>query len=278
MTEISPELSGKLKILEESLQSLGSVIVAYSGGVDSAFLLSVANRVLGHRCLAVTGNSESIPRSELEQSKGVADWIGAVHRIVETEEMRDADYIANSPDRCFHCKKTLFAKLKRIAEVEGFQAVAEGSNLDDLTDYRPGMKAAEMFGILSPLKEAQLTKDEIRNLSRREGLPTWDKPAAPCLSSRIPYGSAVTPEKLLRIELAEKHIRELGFPIVRVRDHGQMARIEVPLDMIDRLSEPETTEQISDRLRSVGYRFISVDPRGFRSGSLNEALEIGRDG
>jgi uncharacterized protein len=192
--------------------------------------------------------------------------------------MSDPSFVANPSDRCYHCKKTLFSTLTDLAAEHGIDCVIEGSNLDDVSDYRPGTRAVDQFNVRSPLKEVGLTKDEIRTMSKAAGLPTWDKPAAPCLSSRIPYGSVITLEKLNRIEEAEKFLRTLGFKVLRVRDHGDVARIEVPREDMVRLVAEDNSAKINDRLKKLGYRYVAIDMRGFRSGSLNEVLGKGPDG
>lgn len=265
-------VQAKLRRLRELLDSLGSAVVAFSGGVDSTFLLKVAVEQLGDDVLAVTGDSESIPRSELDLARQNAKQFGARHLVVNTNEMCDPDYVSNPVDRCFHCKKTLFSILTEIAVERGVNGVIEGSNFSDIGDYRPGLRAVNQFDVRSPLKEVGLTKEEIRVLSQELGLTTWDKPAAPCLSSRIPYGSVITSEKLNRIEQAEKYIRSLGFKILRVRDHGDVARIEVPTEAIPRLLENGLSEKVSAKLKELGYKYVAVDLQGFRSGSLNEVL------
>ncbi|MEW5795162.1 MAG: ATP-dependent sacrificial sulfur transferase LarE [Candidatus Zixiibacteriota bacterium] len=265
-------LDGKLRSLRNLVKELGSALVAYSGGVDSAFLVKVAFEQLSEQVLAVTADSESIPRSELDAACRLARAIGVRHLVINTGELKDPLYIANAPDRCYHCKRTLFVSLTEIARQQGFRFVLEGSNFSDLADYRPGLKAVNQFRVRSPLREAGLTKDEIRTLSKQAGLPTWDKPAAPCLSSRIPYGSAVTTEKLRRIEAAEAFLRPLGFRELRVRDYDTAARIEVPMEDIPRLQSDALFPQVERKLKELGYQSVIVDPRGFRSGSLNEAI------
>lgn len=273
IAEDTSDLQAKLGVLRCILRDLGSVVVAYSGGVDSAFLLKVAVDELGENTLAVTGDSETIPRAELNNSRDLAKSMGVRHLVVATNEMCDPDFVANTPERCFHCKKTLFGILSELAVEKGINHVVEGSNFSDLDDYRPGMKAVEQFKVLSPLKDAGLTKDDIRQLSRQLGLSTWDKPAAPCLSSRIPYGSAIATDKLHRIEQAEKYLRDLGFKILRVRDHDDVARIEVPTEDMSRFLNDGTSANITEKLKSLGYRYVAVDLDGFRSGSLNEVLK-----
>jgi len=268
----NPELEGKLRKLSRSLTAMKSVLVAFSGGVDSSLLLKVAVDTLGERVIAVTGESHSLPRSALESASRFAERLGVRHLVVPTDEMNDPEYRGNPADRCYHCKKTLFALLIRTADELGLDCVVEGSNFDDLADYRPGFRAVTQFGVASPLKDAGLTKKEIRILSRQMNLPTWDKPAAPCLSSRIPYGQEITTEKLSRIERAEEYLRSLGLSVLRVRDHGEVARIEVPPDQIGALFESTRPVEIAERLKSLGYRYVAVDLLGYRSGSLNEAI------
>jgi uncharacterized protein len=266
-------LVDKLAGLKRNLDQMGSALVAFSGGVDSTFLLKVAVDQLGDRVLAVTADSETIPRAELELARHNAAAFGARHLVVNTNEMCDPDFVANPPDRCFHCKKTLFSTLTDLAKEHGVHCVIEGSNISDVSDYRPGFKAVSQFEVRSPLKEVGLTKEEIRELSKQFGLSTWDKPAAPCLSSRIPYGSKITSEKLQRIEAAEKYIRELGFSVLRVRDHGDVARIEVPRESMTRFLGNGMSENVTARLKTLGYQYVTIDLLGFRSGSLNEALK-----
>ena len=276
--EILRTAEDKLTELRSILKPMGCALVAYSGGVDSAFLLKVAVDELGAQALAVTADSPTIPRAELEAAIQLAHQLGARHLVVSTDEMANPAFTTNNADRCYHCKSILFSTLSKVARERGIDFVLEGSNQSDLNDYRPGMKAAERFQVRSPLREARLTKDEIRLLSRQTGLRVWDKPAAPCLSSRIPYGSQITLERLQRIEVAEAFIRQLGFKVLRVRDHDTVARIEVPLSDMTKLFDLDVASQIQDKLKSLGFRYVTIDLGGFRSGSMNEVLGKATDG
>jgi uncharacterized protein len=263
----------KLSTLKKSLSEMESVLVAYSGGVDSAFLLKVAHDVLGDRAVAVTALSESYAKSEFEESKVVAGQIGARQILIETGELEQLGYRENSPERCFFCKDELFTKLEPLAQREGLKYVVYGEIADDQTDHRPGARAAKQHHVRAPLADAGLTKLEIRRLSRELGLPTWDKPSMACLSSRIPYGSEVTPEKLAMVEKAEEVLRSLGLRQYRVRHHDTVARIEVEPRDFEELVRSPLREMVIDRIKAVGYRYVTLDLQGYRTGSLNEGLK-----
>jgi uncharacterized protein len=271
-----PFLDEKFLRLTEILASLDSAVVAYSGGVDSAFLLCVASRVLGERAIGILATSESLDRNELEDAKRTAAAMDLPIRIVETREYDNPEYRKNDGGRCYHCKTELFSVVRRYASENGIAHVLDGSNADDVGDYRPGLRARNEQGVRSPLLEAGLDKESIRTLSRALGLPTWDKPAAPCLSSRIPYGTEITHEKLREVEAAEMALRSLGFRVCRVRHHGQAARIEVPAGDLARLLDPAVRESAIELVKKAGFLFVAVDLEGFRSGSLNAALDAGQ--
>jgi uncharacterized protein len=270
----SEHLRDREDALVARLRSLPSLIVAYSGGVDSAYLGWIANRELGARALCVTADSPSYPERHRAMARSIAERFGLHHEIIRTDEMARPEYRANPANRCYYCKHELYTHLTSIARDRGVNAVADGSNADDRGDYRPGRQAAREFGVISPLDEVGLTKADIRALSREAGLPTWDEPASACLSSRIPYHSEVTDEKLRTIEAAEDAVRDLGFRVVRVRHHGDLARLEVGRDELPRAVEPDTARAIDEALRALGYRYVTIDLRGYRLGSLNEGLKL----
>ena len=271
-SDSSEALQEKLVALENILSEMDSVVVAYSGGADSALLSAVAHSTLGIRALSVTASSPSLAPSELTYATDVARQIGLHHRVLETMELEREDYRANGPDRCFFCKDELYSQLGRIAHNEGFSWVVNGANTDDLGDHRPGLDAAKRHNVRSPMVEAGLAKKEIRDISRGMGLVTWDKPAQACLSSRIPYGIPVSEETLNRIANAEGFLRSLGFSQLRVRHHDTIARIEVDSSEMDRFFEEQVRREITDHFRSIGYSYVALDLDGFRSGSLNEIL------
>lgn len=263
-------MEGKAVRLRQALADLGGVVVAFSGGVDSAYLLAAAHGVLGDRCLGATAVSPSLARDELMTARRIAASIGARHVVVETDEYADPRYRQNDAQRCYFCKQALFTRLGALAAAHGLPVVAYGANVDDLGEYRPGMRAAGECAVRAPLLDAGLTKAEIRALARAMGLEVWDKPASPCLASRIPHGTPVTIAALRQIESGERVLHALGFREVRVRHHGQVARIEVPLHEVGRLREQ--TSQVAEALRAIGFRDVTVDPRGLRSGAPAAAL------
>jgi uncharacterized protein len=260
----------KLARLRAILTEMDTAVIAFSGGVDSSFVAAVAAQVLGSRALAVTGVSPSIPASEVDEARQLAARFGIAHRLLQTSEMDRPGYVENSPQRCYHCKTELYSLLDEVAATEGYDYILDGCNADDLGDHRPGRVAASEHRVRSPLVEARLTKAEIRELSREMGLPTWDKPAMACLSSRIPYGTPVTVEALDQVGAGEAFLRALGLRQVRVRHHGDVARIEV--EVADIPAVVEHRERIVIRMKNLGYGYVTLDLAGFRSGSMNEVL------
>ena len=267
-------LDRKEQALFECLGKLGRVIVAYSGGTDSAYLAWAAHRVLGDNAVAITADSASIPASHKRDAEAFARECGFRHEYIETHEFENPDYLKNDKNRCFHCKDELFTRLEAFAAGRGDVAIIYGVNKDDLGDYRPGQGAAKLHGVQAPLVEAGLTKSEIRELSRRAGLSTWDRPAAACLSSRVPYGTPVTPQTIRTIEQGEEAIRALGFRQFRVRFHGELARIEVAKEEMPRALTPEIAQAFSAIFKQLGFLYVTLDLEGYRQGSLNAALPV----
>jgi pyridinium-3,5-biscarboxylic acid mononucleotide sulfurtransferase len=267
-------LATKQARLHASLSALDSLLVAYSGGVDSAYLAYAASRAMPGRVLCVTADSPSYPRRHREMAEAIAREFRFSHEFIRTDEMERPEYRANPANRCYHCKTELYEHLAEVAADRGFTAIADGSNADDRGDYRPGRQAAREFGVLSPLDAADLTKAEIRELSRRAGLPTWDEPASACLSSRIPYQSEVTVEKLAMIERAEEAVRRQGFRVCRVRHHDTLARLEIGREELARALDPDVSAKLVAELKAIGYQYVCLDLQGYRTGSLNEVLTL----
>lgn len=271
--EDSRTLERKLADLRGVVRGLESVVVAFSAGADSTLVAKVAADELGERALAVTSASESLAERELREALEYAESLGVQHRVIYTDELSNPDYLANPTNRCYHCKTTLYTHLSALAREEGYRHVANGLNVDDLGDYRPGLQAANEHDVRAPLQEAGLTKADVRAISKLLDVPTWDKPAMACLSSRVPYGEQITREKLSQIDHAEQFLRDLGYRQLRVRHHGQVARIELPTDEIVPFVQ-QHAEAVSAHLKTLGFLYVTLDLQGFRSGSMNEALAV----
>jgi uncharacterized protein len=274
---LSHELAAKLEGLQKRLAVMKGILVAYSGGVDSSLLLKVA-AMTPARVLAVTAASPTYPEAEIAAAARLAAELGVQHIVIETQEMANPMFTANPPERCYHCKKELFATLQQLAREHGLQVVVDGANADDRSDFRPGSRAARELNVRSPLQEAGLTKAEIRQLAQFLNLPNWDKPSMPCLSSRIPYGQAITPAKLEQVAAAEAFLNQLGLKTVRVRHHGAIARLEVTPSAFALLIDAGVREKIVNQLHNIGFTYITLDLEGFRSGSMNAALDIKEPG
>ena len=270
----APDAAAKLRALEARLKQLDSLMVAYSGGVDSAFLAATAHRVLGSRMLAVLADSPSLARRDMEQACAFARSLGMPLEVVATEELDRPEYTRNDASRCFHCKDELFAVMEALGGKLGFSQIAYGMNADDTRDFRPGQRAAEQHAVLAPLAEAGLTKLEVRALAKAAGYPVWDRPAAPCLSSRVEYGRTVTREVLAQVERGEESLRQLGFREFRVRHHGELARVEIARDELPRALAMEMLDAITAALKQAGFQYVTLDCTGFRSGSMNAILPV----
>lgn len=274
------ELSNPVRLREKEdklfsvLKRMGCVMVAYSGGTDSAYLAWAAHQALGENAVAVTADSASIPESHKRDAEGFVRQFGIRHEYIETREFDNPDYVRNAPDRCFHCKDELFTRLQELGQARGVAHIVYGVNVDDLGDYRPGQSAAKKHQVNAPLVEAGLSKAEIRELSRQAGLPTWDRPASACLSSRIPYGTPVTIETVKTVETGEEQIKGLGFRQFRVRYHGELVRIEIARDEMERALTLEMSARFTEIFRGLGFKYVTLDLEGYRQGSMNEVLNL----
>lgn len=265
-------LEEKYENLKKYIKELGSAVIAFSGGVDSTFLAKVCKDVLNDSCLAVTATSSTYPEREFKEALELAKEIGIRHKIIKSEELEIEGFSKNPIDRCYYCKSELFSKLKKVADDEGIEYVLDGTNADDMGDFRPGRRAAKELGVESPLLECGFTKDDIREMSKRLGLPTWNKPAYACLSSRFPYGQEITSEKLSMVEKSEEYLLNLGFVGFRVRHHGDIARIELNPDQINMMLDENIRKKVVSKLKEIGFKYVSLDLEGYRTGSMNEAI------
>ncbi|MFU0784172.1 MAG: ATP-dependent sacrificial sulfur transferase LarE [Thermoanaerobacterium thermosaccharolyticum] len=265
-------LEEKYENLKKYIKQLGSAVIAFSGGVDSTFLAKVCKDVLNDSCLAVTATSSTYPEREFKEALELAKEIGIRHKIIKSEELEIEGFSKNPIDRCYYCKSELFSKLKKVADDEGIEYVLDGTNADDTGDFRPGRRAAKELGVKSPLLECGFTKDDIREMSKRLGLPTWNKPAYACLSSRFPYGQEITSEKLSMVEKSEEYLLNLGFVGFRVRHHGDVARIELNPDQINMMLDENIRKKVVSKLKEIGFKYVSLDLEGYRTGSMNEAI------
>ncbi len=277
MIHVQKEVQGvdreeKLSMLKDILKDMKSVIVCFSGGVDSTFLLQVGSDVLKDRIMAVTASSSTFPHREMNEAVAFAKKLNVNHMVIKSEELEIDGFYKNPKNRCYYCKKELFSKILEIAHEKGFKNVVDGANADDTGDYRPGMMAARELGVRSPLLEAGFTKNDIRALSKKMGLPTWNKPSFACLSSRIPYGQEITSKKLHMIDAAEQYLLDLGFRQVRVRHHGDIARIEVAPEERQKFFDEKIMDDVASKLRSIGFNYVTLDLNGYRTGSMNEVL------
>ncbi|MBU3182587.1 ATP-dependent sacrificial sulfur transferase LarE [Clostridium psychrophilum] len=266
------ELDLKFQKLKDNLRKLGSVAIAYSGGVDSTFLLKVASDVLGDKVIAITAKSTTYPEREFKEAVKYIKGIGAKHIVIISEELEIEGFASNPVNRCYYCKKELFSKIRKVADDNNINAVLDGSNLDDTSDYRPGMQAAKELEVISPLKDAKFTKNDIRTMSKRLGVPTWNKPAFACLSSRFPYGNKITVEKLSMVERAEQFLLDIGFRQIRVRHHGDIARIEVNVEERNKFFDVKIMDKVANKLKIIGFKYVTLDLLGYRTGSMNEVL------
>lgn len=266
------KLQEKFIHLKTLLKELGSLAIGFSGGVDSTFLLKVAHDVLQDKVLAVIAKSSTYPEREFRQAEDFVIKMGIKYRVIVSEELEIEGFSGNPVNRCYYCKKELFTKVMEVAKENGIQYMADGANMDDLGDYRPGMLATKELQVVSPLKDSGLTKDDIRILSKEMGLPTWDKPAFACLASRFPYGHEITVEKLGMIDIAEQYLMDLGFRQVRVRYHGEVARIEVPVNERKKFYDEELMDKVQNKLKEIGFTYVALDLKGYRVGSMNETI------